>query len=201
MVGITDADLRKPTQMVNPKSAEQTQVFSDRLTGSRHARGLTQAELAEKSGVSLRSVQNWEGGESGTPRPALLRNLAAVLRVTPEYLLGQSITYESPPPFIEGVSSAIPNPPPMPPWMADLADRLQSHDEPRRRRLLAIIHSILDVIEPPEQRNEGAQVSSHPEDRFAPHPDPEVQAAVEAEERAALASVLRSSGKKRSHKD
>ena len=51
-----------------------------RLTGesiraAREAENLSQAELAEKLGVSLRSVQGWESGR--VPQPKHRRELAA----------------------------------------------------------------------------------------------------------------------------
>jgi len=150
-------------------------------------------------------VQNWEGGISSTPRPALLRSLAAVLRVSPDYLLGNATSYDSPAPFVEGTSAVNPGIASIPPWLADLCERLQRHDEPRRRRILAIVHSILDVIDPhqsptPAPMSGADQITPRAEDRFAPHPDPTVQALVEMEEKVALARVLKSTDKKHSHK-
>lgn len=77
-------------QKVNRKSADLTKKFSDRLVGCRTFRSLSQSELANQCGASLRSVQVWEAGETNIPRPAMLRSLAAVLRTSVEYLLGES---------------------------------------------------------------------------------------------------------------
>ena len=68
-------------------STPETQFFSHRLTGARNAKALTQSELAESIGVSLRSVQNWEAG-AGQPGGKTLRSLSEVLCVPISFLLG-----------------------------------------------------------------------------------------------------------------
>ncbi len=50
--------------------------------------GLSQAALAEKSGLSLRSIQNWEQGHRAPGAKALLA-LAKVLKVPVERLIGE----------------------------------------------------------------------------------------------------------------
>jgi transcriptional regulator with XRE-family HTH domain len=50
--------------------------------------GLSQAGLAEKSGLSLRSIQNWEQGHRAPSAKALLA-LAKVLKVPVEKLIGE----------------------------------------------------------------------------------------------------------------
>lgn len=47
------------------------------LAKIRAAAGLTQAELAEKLGVHLRTVQKWEGAERSIPEPIV--KLLAIL--------------------------------------------------------------------------------------------------------------------------
>lgn len=47
------------------------------LAKIRAAAGLTQAELAEKLGVHLRTVQKWEGNERAIPEPIV--KLLAIL--------------------------------------------------------------------------------------------------------------------------
>ena len=51
------------------------------LERHRKAVGLTQAQLGERVGVSMRQVWNWENGKS-TPHPALYPKLAEILGVT-----------------------------------------------------------------------------------------------------------------------
>lgn len=50
-------------------------------------RGLTLSDLARRLGVSYAAVHSWERGE-GCPRPQALVQLAAVLGVPPERLIG-----------------------------------------------------------------------------------------------------------------
>lgn len=64
-----------------------TQTFSTRLVGRRNALGLSQQELAKRAGISLRSVQNYEGREA-YPTGRTLRSLCAVLDVPIAYLMG-----------------------------------------------------------------------------------------------------------------
>jgi transcriptional regulator with XRE-family HTH domain len=53
----------------------------DRIRSVRMRRGLTQKELAERAGVSLRTVRKLEQGESDTPALETLHRLARALRV------------------------------------------------------------------------------------------------------------------------
>ncbi len=126
------------------KSEDEAHIFADRLTGARHLRNLTQAELAEKAGVSLRSVQIWEGGKTNTPRPALLRSLAAVLQVPVGYLLGGSANDIR---DAEGPPSWAPSHP-TPNWLTELGERLGDLPDGTRRRLVDAMHAILDAVEP-----------------------------------------------------
>jgi transcriptional regulator with XRE-family HTH domain len=54
--------------------------FAARVAHLRRTRNLTQPELAELAGVSLRQVQRWEAGE-GVPHPRNTRSLANALKV------------------------------------------------------------------------------------------------------------------------
>ena len=62
---------------------------SSRLRSLLSERGMTQFELSKMAGVSYRTVYNVLAGQSD-PRPSILGRLAAALRVSPDYLLGQS---------------------------------------------------------------------------------------------------------------
>lgn len=59
----------------------------------RSAQGYTQTELAEKTGISLRSIQRIEKGEV-LPRPYTLRALAAALNFRDEDLLAENMEAE-----------------------------------------------------------------------------------------------------------
>lgn len=56
-------------------------TFGEQVRGLREGAGLTQAELAEKSGVSLRTIQGWEQGYR-CPVSADFFRLAAALGVS-----------------------------------------------------------------------------------------------------------------------
>jgi HTH-type transcriptional regulator, cell division transcriptional repressor len=68
------------------------QLFSERLMARRNHLGLTQGELANKTGVHLRSVTNWESGDFA-PRGEKMRKLAEVLSTTVAHLLGEDNAY------------------------------------------------------------------------------------------------------------
>lgn len=63
------------------------QSFSERLIGCRNKVGFTQTELAERVRVSLRTIQNWEQGNSKPPGGEKLRKLSAELGAPLSYLL------------------------------------------------------------------------------------------------------------------
>jgi SOS-response transcriptional repressor LexA len=62
--------------------------FSERIRGTREANELTQQQLADKSGVSIRTIQNWENGTGNDPQPVKLGKVAKTLNVAPAYLMG-----------------------------------------------------------------------------------------------------------------
>ncbi|PQO22760.1 transcriptional regulator [Rhodobacteraceae bacterium WD3A24] len=61
-------------------------TFGDRLAGAREAAGLTQAELAKRLGVKLKTVIGWEQDLS-EPRANKLQMLAGLLSVSMTWLL------------------------------------------------------------------------------------------------------------------
>ena len=60
--------------------------FSERIRQLREQKGLTQAELAEKSGLTIRSIQRLEKGDN-TPRGDTLKRLSEVFEVPVESLV------------------------------------------------------------------------------------------------------------------
>ena len=65
-------------------------VFKDRLKEKRIEAGLTQAALAEKAGVSARTIQNYELGDRAPVNMGIVQRIADALETTAEHLLGSS---------------------------------------------------------------------------------------------------------------
>ena len=67
-------------------------IFAERLRDARERlRGLTQSQLAEKSGLPATSISHFENAD-GTRKPSFdnLKRLATALGITTDYLLGRS---------------------------------------------------------------------------------------------------------------
>lgn len=64
----------------------QATTFGDRLAGAREEAGMTQAELARRLGVRLKTLQAWEE-DLGEPRANKLSMLAGLLNVSLPWLL------------------------------------------------------------------------------------------------------------------
>ena len=67
------------------KEAEELAAQADRIRELRERRHLTQPEVADAVGVSLRGYQLWEAGDSD-PGPRNLKALAAFFEVSPEFI-------------------------------------------------------------------------------------------------------------------
>lgn len=63
--------------------------FNERLKSIREEKCLTQQQLSDRSGVSVRTIQNYESG-SYSPRFGIVDKLAEALEVSSPELLGQS---------------------------------------------------------------------------------------------------------------
>lgn len=68
-------------------------VFKERLKEKRMEAGLTQVQLAEKAGVTARTIQNYELGKRKPSNMEVIQKIADALNTTTEYLLGSSGTY------------------------------------------------------------------------------------------------------------
>ena len=68
-------------------------VFKERLKEKRMEAGLTQVQLAEKAGVTARTIQNYELGNRKPSNMEVIQKIADALNTTTEYLLGSSGTY------------------------------------------------------------------------------------------------------------
>ena len=67
-------------------------VFKERLKEKRMEAGLTQVQLAEKAGVTARTIQNYELGNRKPSNMEVIQKIADALNTTTEYLLGSSGT-------------------------------------------------------------------------------------------------------------
>lgn len=86
-------------------------IFAERLRDARERlRGLTQAQLAEKSGLPSTSISHFENPE-GTRKPSFdnLRRLANALEVTTDYLLGRSDDYVAKPVAMDALYRDVQN--------------------------------------------------------------------------------------------
>ena len=66
--------------------SEEAATFGDRLAGAREASGMTQADLARRLGVKLKTVAGWED-DLIEPRANKLQMLAGMLNVSIMWLL------------------------------------------------------------------------------------------------------------------
>jgi len=64
----------------------ETATFGDRLEGAREAAGLSQKDLADRLGVRLRTIRQWEEDLS-EPRSNKLTMLSGMLNVSIRWLL------------------------------------------------------------------------------------------------------------------
>lgn len=68
-------------------------VFKERLKEKRMEAGLTQVQLAKESGVTARTIQNYELGNRKPVNMEVVQKIADALHTTIEYLLGSSGPY------------------------------------------------------------------------------------------------------------
>jgi HTH-type transcriptional regulator, cell division transcriptional repressor len=91
--------------------APEVATFGDRLAGAREAAGLTQEQLAQRLGVRLTTLQNWED-DLAEPRGNRLQMLAGMLNVSLRWLLtaegdGLPEPDETPPPLAAEAEAAL----------------------------------------------------------------------------------------------
>lgn len=93
-------------------------MTADKIKALREAKGWTQADLARKMGVTRNGVNSWEQGLS-MPSPACLVDLAKVLSVSTDYLLGIESTASVNVSGLDDKDVAV---------LAELADRLRNRN-------------------------------------------------------------------------
>lgn len=62
-------------------------ILAERFQRIREEKGLTQAQLADASGLNIWAIRNWEQGKR-EPGAAAITALARALKVSSDYLLG-----------------------------------------------------------------------------------------------------------------
>lgn len=65
-------------------------ALGKRIRNRRLELGMTQAELAKKTGVSEATINRYESGDIKNPRQPILLKLIQALKVEPNYLMGWS---------------------------------------------------------------------------------------------------------------
>ena len=85
---MTDHDYLEPPEIVGAGGwySNEAATFGDRVAAGREALGYSEAELARKLGVKLKTVQAWED-DFNEPRANKLQMLAGVLNVSLMWLL------------------------------------------------------------------------------------------------------------------
>ena len=102
--------------------------------------GLSQAELANKSGVSLRSIVSWEKG-GYRPNGKFLERIAEALGCDPAWLLNgdeptAKATLEPSPPYRTN----------LPPWLRDINARLLALEPAVQTLAIEKIHEVLTAL-------------------------------------------------------
>ena len=79
------------TRRANSKETAYLRQLAERIRDARAQRGMTRAQLAKDSGVSLRFLAQLEGGE-GNPSVLVLRRIASAMGFPPDALLAGETT-------------------------------------------------------------------------------------------------------------
>ena len=67
--------------------------FGEKIKNKRTELKMSQQTLADKSGLSLRTIQNYESGQRHPANVSIVKDIAAVLGVSYEYLLDDKSQY------------------------------------------------------------------------------------------------------------
>jgi|SRR5208283_2888210 transcriptional regulator with XRE-family HTH domain len=77
-----------PDMSIGRPAKTQRTEFGERLVAARQEAGLSQAQVAEKLGITQQSYGGWERRETAL-KPEHLVRLAEILNITVDYLLGK----------------------------------------------------------------------------------------------------------------
>ena len=115
-----------------PKKRQPRETFSDRLARLRRAAGLTQRELADKTGISNRMIAYYET-RSGSPPIQVVQKLAPALGVSADQLLG-----------LDAAPTAVDAPSTLELRLWKKVRQLRNLPERRRRAILEVLDGLLD---------------------------------------------------------
>lgn len=154
--------------------------FSDRLRHRRNNLGMTQEDLAARSGFSVSSITAWERGVNPPTMQSLTR-LAEALSCNPGWLM-MGVTAASPDASIPTASISEPSRgygpdrPVAPPWIRDLVERLSALEPGIRERAIRQFHLTLDLLMSAGVERRVRYQSSAPDDADDPASgtDPEI---------------------------
>ncbi|MFQ5745464.1 MAG: helix-turn-helix domain-containing protein [Acidobacteriota bacterium] len=82
-------------------------LVGERLWRARQARGLTQKQLAQATGIDQANISKLERGMLRDVRASNLLRLAEALGVSTDYLLGRDGTYADPPPALPALAPLL----------------------------------------------------------------------------------------------
>lgn len=124
--------------------------FSERLRYRRNNLGMTQEDLAARSGFSVSSITAWERGVNPPTMQSLTR-LAEALTCNPGWLMmgvtGTSSEASSPTTTASEPSRGYGSDrPTTPTWIRDLVERLSAMDPGLRERAIRQFHLTLDLL-------------------------------------------------------
>ncbi len=113
------------------RTKNQRSDFGARLLALRRARGLSQVQLAERTGISQRAISSYETQVSYPPIPAL-PTLAQALGVSLDELFGLK------------TSKALQTPADLPPrWLRKKIEQIAALPERDQRAVLRLINSLV----------------------------------------------------------
>lgn len=110
------------------------EVVSSRFRAARHIKGLTQQELAQRSGIEQSHISHVERGIRGLS-PEMLKKAAEVLDVTMDYLIGADLGDKT------GEYGAEPNRP-----NGQRQQLINSYSAPAGLREMALDQSLVDAL-------------------------------------------------------
>jgi transcriptional regulator with XRE-family HTH domain len=148
--------LCRSLHVVNMKMHKDV-LFSERLAARRNRLNLTQPELAAKSGISTRSISDYERNLS---KPSLeqLQKLAAALEISVGWLIGEvgadggvlhdrpNFSYKTAPPPAPASPYAWMKPQTLDDTLVDFAQRLRHAGARERRQIVGSIHEVVGEL-------------------------------------------------------